>query len=237
MNKLCKKCKSEKEIKEFNHDIRNNDGHDSYCTICRNEYSKENYQKNKKKKAKQYKDNIIEIKKRRKEFSKNNPEKIKKQNKNSYEKNKEGRIKAQKEYYKVNKKEINKYSVEYMREYRRDKILTDEFYKFKCSIRDLIKGSIRNKNFTKSSKTSDILGCSYQKFKQYIENKWESWMNWENYGNWNGISTNINQSWDLDHIVPLCTAGDEKEFIKLNHYTNFQPLCSYKNRFIKKGKI
>lgn len=28
----------------------------------------------------------------------------------------------------------------------------------------------------------------------------------------------------------------EYEMIKLNHYSNLQPLCSYTNRYIKSGK-
>ena len=33
------------------------------------------------------------------------------------------------------------------------------------------------------------------------------------------------------------TAKTEKDIIKLNHYTNLQPLCSYYNRYIKTNKI
>ena len=60
-------------------------------------------------------------------------------------------------------------------------------------------------------------------------------MSWENYGNWSGIATKLNHSWDLDHIVPLASAICEEDIIRLNHYTNFQPLCSYTNRWIKRA--
>ena len=39
---------------------------------------------------------------------------------------------------------------------------------------------------------------------------------------------------DVDHIIPLASTTNEDELLKLNHYTNLQPLCSYHNRFIKK---
>ena len=39
--------------------------------------------------------------------------------------------------------------------------------------------------------------------------------------------------WSLDHIIPISLAKTEKELIKLNHYTNFQPLWKIEN--IKKG--
>ena len=61
-------------------------------------------------------------------------------------------------------------------------------------------------------------------------------MNWNNRGNWDGYPTEINTAWDIDHIIPLLTAKTEEEVIKLNHYTNLQPLCSYTNRHIKSGK-
>jgi len=39
--------------------------------------------------------------------------------------------------------------------------------------------------------------------------------------------------WHLDHIYPVSLAKSEEEIIKLNHYTNFQPLWAKEN--IRKG--
>lgn len=39
--------------------------------------------------------------------------------------------------------------------------------------------------------------------------------------------------WHFDHIIPLASAKTEEELIKLNHYTNFQPLWAEDN--LKKG--
>ena len=47
-------------------------------------------------------------------------------------------------------------------------------------------------------------------------------MNWENRG-----------LWHIDHIIPLATAKTEDEIIRLNHYTNLQPLWAIDN--LKKG--
>ena len=71
-------------------------------------------------------------------------------------------------------------------------------------------------------------------FKLYIESKFEPWMTWENQGKYE--SGKLNYGWDLDHIVPLDSADTEEEILKLNHYTNIQPLCSYTNRNIKMYK-
>ena len=59
-------------------------------------------------------------------------------------------------------------------------------------------------------------------------------MNWENHGQCTDI---YNKTWNYDHIIPLCSAKNEEELIKLNHYTNIQPLCSRVNQIDKKDKI
>lgn len=141
-------------------------------------------------------------------------------------------------YYYKNKQKV----IDYQREYRRAnpeksaarqiRRRADPFYKFKDNLRTRVRNSINTK-FSKKTKAFTILGCSYEEFRSYIESKWEPWMNWSNHGNANGIPSSLNQSWDLDHIVPMSTAKTEEEAIALNHYTNLQPLCSYTNRHIK----
>jgi 5-methylcytosine-specific restriction endonuclease McrA len=62
-------------------------------------------------------------------------------------------------------------------------------------------------------------------------------MNWDNYGNTCGTELKYNCSWDLDHIVPISYAKTEEEIYILNHWSNFQPLCSKINRDIKKAVL
>jgi hypothetical protein len=45
----------------------------------------------------------------------------------------------------------------------------------------------------------------------------------------NGMSLDNHGKWHLDHIIPLATAKTVEEIIKLNHYTNFQPLWAEEN--------
>jgi hypothetical protein len=62
-------------------------------------------------------------------------------------------------------------------------------------------------------------------------------MNWDNYGNPKDGIYEINKTWDIDHIKPITTGKTEEDILKLNHYTNLQPLCSYTNRFIKRNNF
>lgn len=110
---------------------------------------------------------------------------------------------------------------------------SDPFFRFKDNLRTRIRSSFSSCGFTKKSTAFKILGCSYEYFRSHIESKFEPWMTWENYGNKQGYPTAQYQSWDLDHIIPISSAKTEEEAIKLCHYTNFQPLCSYTNRYIK----
>jgi hypothetical protein len=57
-------------------------------------------------------------------------------------------------------------------------------------------------------------------------------MNWDNRGLYNGTPE---YGWDIDHMIPSCSAKTEEELIQLNHYSNLQPLCSYINRDIKRN--
>jgi hypothetical protein len=69
-----------------------------------------------------------------------------------------------------------------------------------------------------------MIGCSPQEFREYIESKFSEGMSWDNYGP---------RGWHLDHIIPLASAKNINEAIKLNHYTNLQPLWAEDN--CKKG--
>ncbi len=132
-----------------------------------------------------------------------------------------------KKYYHNNKNRLNKNHSKWEKSKRK----SDKLFLLKRNIKTLISNSLkRNKN----NRTSEILGCTYKDFKKYIEDKWSEWMNWDNYGLYNGEER---IGWDLDHIIPISSATTKEELVKLNHYTNFQPLCSKINRDIKKNKI
>jgi hypothetical protein len=121
-----------------------------------------------------------------------------------------------KKYYNLNKSTI----INNKKEYITNRIKTDNVFKFSCNVRSLICGSFKRgvNQYKKNAKTEIILGCTIEEFRLYIENKFTEGMNWNN-----------RSEWHLDHIKPIALAKSEEEIIKLNHYTNFQPLWVYDN--------
>lgn len=103
--------------------------------------------------------------------------------------------------------------------------------KIKQNVMSSVMNSFTKAGFKKQNTITDIIGCSFEDFMNHIENQFEHWMNWENYGKYNG---DFNFGWDFDHKIPTTSALNEADILKINHYTNFQPLCSKINREIKK---
>jgi hypothetical protein len=216
MKKRCKICNEEKEIEFFS---KTSNGRGTYgvggvCKDCQS-IKNEVYRKNKKEIIKAKRDKVY-----------NDPEgrkNIRTYQKEYYDKNRETLLPA---LLKRQKKNKNKRNERYRIKYN-----TDPKYKLKHNIKRAILKGLHGQ--TKKSRTLEILGCSIDEFKKHIESKWENWMNWKNYGKYKkGMK---NYGWDLDHIIPISTANTPEEIMKLNHYTNIQPLCSYINRYIKKN--
>ena len=104
------------------------------------------------------------------------------------------------------------------KQYANNRMKTDPLFALTCRIRCLIRGSITKRGYTKKSKTHEILGISYVELKEHMERQFTKGMNWEN-----------RDQWHIDHIIPLATAQCEDDIIKLNHYTNLQPLWAEDN--------
>ena len=180
---------------------------------------------------------------KQKEQERNNSEHRKEWKENYVKENREKLNKSQREWRKNNperSKQIDENS--YLNNIEKKKILSSKYYKkrrledpvFRTSenIRRMIRLSFKNNGYTKKSKTYQILGCTVDEFKLHLEKKFEYWMTWDNYGLYNG---DLNYGWDIDHIVPRSFIKTEEDVIKLNHYSNLQPLCSKINRDIKRN--
>ena len=225
--KVCNKCNLEKDYKSFYKDKTKKDGYMNSCKECKSKYSNENKGVILDKKKDYYLKNKEEILIKYKMYYSENKEDLLNKSKEYYLNNKESKIQYQKNYYNENKDIINRY-----RRKNRDKINlyfnnryhSDIVFRITKILRNVITRAIRDNGYTKKSSTFEILGCSYQEFRIYIENQFKDGMNWENQGEWH-----------LDHKIPISWANTEDEVYKLNHYTNFQPLWAIDNQ-IKNNK-
>ena len=117
---------------------------------------------------------------------------------------------------------------------RKERYDTDILFKLSTCIRSNILMSFKNNGYKKESKTEQILGCTFEEFKQHIEQQFEPWMTWNNYGKYNGKP---NYGWDIDHIIPVSSGTSIEDILFINRYTNLRPLCSYINRCIKRNRL
>lgn len=229
--KICTKCGIEKPIDDFGFQNKEHKKHTNYCKTCLFEYRKLWGCNNKTKLTEYNKQYNLDNSNKRKQYQKERRNKYylennQTYNQNYYAKNKD-KIKARKI---KNREEWNKVKNK-RRQYRWK---TDPLFKFLSGIRSKFRKIFKDNGYTVKSKNQQILGCSYQEFIQHLEKQFEPWMNWENKGKYNG---KLNYGWDIDHIIPLSTAKTEDDLIKLNHYTNLQPLDGYINRNVKKDKL
>ena len=182
------------------------------CKECEKEYKRNHREKNKE-----------ELKKKASKYYNENKDDILNKRKENYYNNKDKKLEYQKEYASLNKEKISAYKMEYQRNRRKN----DPIFKLKYVVGRMIRNSLKCKGISKNKKSIEILGCDIEFFKNYLEGRFTEVMSWENYG----------VVWDIDHIIPLSTALTEEDVLKLNQYTNLQPLDSYINRFVKRDKL
>jgi hypothetical protein len=192
--KTCNKCKTPKDLSEFNKDKSRKDGYSYACSKCLSLNSKKHYDNNKE-------DILKEQKGKNNEYFKN-------RYKNKSNLQKEEFRNYLKEYQSTEKHKIKRriYKKEIYNKRPKNKILNH----LRKRIRDYIKGE------TNKIKYNDILGCSSEEYKLYLESKFKPEMTWENYG----------KIWEIDHIISL-SSFDINNWVELKkafHFTNTQPL-------------
>jgi len=122
--------------------------------------------------------------------------------------------KYSKQYYLNNKR------TEYHKQYKKRRLETDTTYKLIHTLRGRITTAIRTQHGKKAFKSIELLGCSIQDVRSYLESQFKEGMTWENHGDWH-----------IDHIKP-CVSFDltnPEEQKKCFHYTNLQPLWAEDN--------
>jgi hypothetical protein len=202
--KICSKCQENKNVSDFYKDKTRKDGYRSRCKICCNIESGE-YQKLK-----------PEIsRKKSKTFREKHPTKVKEIYKKWRSNNISKEQKRSNEWKKNNRDKVNIY--------KKNIRNLDPVVKLVDNVRNRINQYIKHSNISKHNKTFDIVGCSPEFLKEYLEKQFTNGMSWELMG----------QHIHIDHIIPLSSAKTEEEVYKLCHYTNLQPLWAEDN--LKKG--
>jgi hypothetical protein len=207
-------------IKEYQRDYR--EKNDNYFK----EYNKSYYSDNKdvlsERNRKWREDNKEKMDEYNKDYSIKNKDKLN-DNKRKYTINNPEKVKESKNKWLNNNKEKRKDWIKYYKEKKRKE---DPVFKIKENISCLLRTSFKSIDSKKNIRTEEVIGCSILEFKLYIENQFEDWMSWSNHGSYTG---GYEETWQYDHIIPISEAKTYEEVIKLNHYTNFRPLCSKKN--------
>lgn len=114
----------------------------------------------------------------------------------------------------------------YNNEYDKKRKSEDPIYKLAHNIRirmwQVLKG------ISKSNSTIKLLGCTPEKLRTYLQERFEGGMNWDNYG----------EFWEVDHKIPCASFDltDPEQQKECFHYSNLQPLTVTDNRK-KKDKI
>ena len=216
ITKICSKCKEEKEVCEFNIRKNRKSGFASQCKVCTCENAKK-YRKNNsdeiKLRKKIYRDkNREKLNAKSKENRHKNPEKHRQQKRDYYIKNREIVLERQKLWSKNNREKINTYI--------QTKKNKNPLFKVELNIRSRVKQYLKQKNITQKNKTFEIVGIDVNELKKYLESQFLEGMCWDNYGIY---------GWHIDHKIPLCSAKNETELLKLFHYTNLQPLWAEDN--------
>jgi hypothetical protein len=216
--KKCGKCHQTKNICEFTKDKNRIDGLYCYCKTCKRIVAKKEYKKNK-----------LRILNYQKQYYVTNKTEIIKRVSSDYSGKKEEKLNYQKKYYQKNVEKKLDYAKKYRNNnkekrnaYETNRKKTDIIYKLKHLVRNRINKFLVLKKFNKKNKAFEIIGCTPQELKVYLEQKFIRGMCWENQGEWH-----------IDHIIPLSSASNEEELYKLCHFTNLQPLWAEDN--IRKG--
>jgi hypothetical protein len=200
--KICLKCQTEKVLSEFR--FRKNRGYyESPCKSC------------------------VAIQK--KLYTELNKENIKEWEKKYKAANKQRFSEKDKEYYRQNKDKKKAYQIKNkekirttQRIYEIERLKRDPHFRLIKRLRNRARKAIKNNIGKKSVSTLEMLGCSIEKCREFLESQFQPNMSWENHGV---------HGWHIDHVKPCSsfdlTNLDEQK--KCFHYTNLQPLWAEDN--------
>jgi hypothetical protein len=178
-----------------------------------------------KKTSKKWRENNLEkARESNRKWYKDNVEKVKETNRKWHKDNHEKAIENGRKWYKDNAKKVketNKKWRENNPNYQKKRYKNDIQHRLAMIHRCIIKAALKSQKVKKSNKSMQLLGCSIEYYKKYIEQQFTSTMSWENQG----------AVWHIDHYTPLSffDLTNPEEQLKAFHYMNCRPLEAAKN--------
>lgn len=126
--------------------------------------------------------------------------------------NRESINEAKRKYEKTHRDQINQYISE--------RKANDPVYRLKCQARNTIYQSFIRTGNVKQERCENLTGLPLDAFVEYLLKTYQ-----KNYGiPWDG-----KEAVHVDHIIPLATASNEEDVIRLCNYTNLQLLKAMDN--------
>jgi hypothetical protein len=208
-DKKCTRCGEWKEKSDFGNDPHLKSGLKSACKVCIAIYVKKHYAEHK-----------VEIAAKVKEYNKCNREKKTKQQREYRRKNPEKVKECKRVWNAKNHDKILEQQKERISRWRKE----NPVYIIKANLRGKMNKVV--KRGTKSAHTLELLGCTAEELKVYIENLFSEGMTWDNYNF---------DTWHIDHIRPCASFDltDPEQQRECFNYKNLQPLWAKDN--LRKG--
>jgi hypothetical protein len=225
--KMCNKCKTEKELTEFDKQTHGKYGVRGQCKLCKRQtrklYRKNNGDKLRQHERQYYQINHDKILQSKKKYDKNNKSKLRQyyqdnkiviaqKAKQAYRRDKTKKLAYNKQYRQNNKDKYNQYI--------RHRLKTDKKFRLRKYLSSRVYNALKRRK--KAEFVSKCLGCSIEECLLYLEKQFKLGMTWDNWGKF---------GWHIDHIKPLNSfdLSDREQLLKACHYTNLQPLWWYEN--------
>lgn len=187
--------------------------------IRRKAWEQKNRERLNQKSKEYYANHIDERRAQRKESNAKHADKIRAKANEKYQENKESILEWHRNYTRAYPEKQKTRAKKYQprrNEVRKIRRANDPVEKIKDSCRNRVRDALLKAGIPKYDHTFDLIGCTPDFFKAYLEAKFNRMMNWSNYGTY----------WEIDHIVAVSKFNLEKEeeLFKAFHYSNCQPL-------------
>jgi hypothetical protein len=152
-----------------------------------------------------------------KQYRTDNCEKIVESKKKYYYKNQEKCCERSRDWYDKNKDKRLKDHTIYIKNRRQN----DYEFKLYSNIQSRIYMALNNNNIIKQFSTLEIIGCSIDFYKTWLEYQFDEKMNWDNHGDY----------WHIDHVKPCASFNllNEIEVKECFNWKNVRPLEKFHN--------